>query len=55
MNRKIRKLNLSRETVRNLSDNEMRTAAGGASETNCRDCRTETCTQCSHTCRIQEG
>lgn len=57
MNRKMKQLSLSRETVRNLSDNEMRTAAGGISavETGCHDCRTETCTQCSRTCKVQEG
>jgi hypothetical protein len=39
MKKRIKKLNLHRETVRNLGDPEMRTAAGGTRETSalCRD------------------
>jgi hypothetical protein len=58
MKRRIKKLNLSRETVRNLSDKEAAMVAGGFTETNCavtcsiENCRTDTCTQCSNTCRV---
>lgn len=49
MNRKMKKLNLNRETVRNLSDDKMRTVAGG----DWTNPRTDTCTRCSHTCRVE--
>jgi hypothetical protein len=58
MNRKLKKLALHRETVRNLSETEVRTVAGGITETDClrvcsiENCRTDTCTQCTNTCRV---
>lgn len=61
MNRKLKKLALSRETLRNLSEHEVRTVAGGITETECPrvcsidTCRTE-CTQtvCTNCCRTDE-
>jgi hypothetical protein len=57
MNRKLRKLSLSRETLRHLSEREARTVAGGITDTNCpRACSIDTChsectcTQCSNCC-----
>jgi len=35
---KKKKLSLSRETVKNLFDDELRTVAGGVTETNCTGC-----------------
>ncbi len=56
MQKKVKKLRLSRETVRNLTENELQTMAGGAITTTCpRPCSLGTCvtecTRCSECCQ----
>jgi hypothetical protein len=58
MKKGIKKLRLHRETLRSLTERSLGLAAGGLSEgtgcaTNCVDgcIRTDTCTQCSNTCK----
>lgn len=46
MKKKFKKLSLTTETLRNLNGEDLKEAAGGASETNC----TGTCTLCTGTC-----
>lgn len=57
MKKSIKKLRLHRETLRSLTDRSLEKAAGGVSDagtlcaSDCGTC-TDTCTQCSKTCKI---
>lgn len=52
MNKKIKKLTLNAETVKNLDDRSLEEAAGGATEFNCATNGTNRCTDCTRACTI---
>lgn len=51
MNKKFRKLSLNTETLRNLSDPDLKHAAGGATTLANTDC-TAICTVCTRPCTL---
>jgi hypothetical protein len=54
MNRKIKKLNLHRDTMRLLVSDDLKALVGGVSAYQCSDlepCHSEFCTQLSNCCR----
>lgn len=54
MNRKIKKLNLHRDTMRLLVSDDLKVLVGGVSTYQCSDlepCHSEFCTQLSNCCR----
>lgn len=52
MDKKIKKLTLSRETLRNLDDHELGLVAGGVTTLPCSSNGTRACSLCTQACSV---